>query len=111
VLIGNTLQVFVGQLPSDFLRINTATASSQQQQQEAADQQAALALQQQMVGVPYVQNATGRLSITVAQVISHTVIPESSKVNSCCVTNYHITYLYLFRLSLQLKLLDLFRRS
>ncbi|KAF4525942.1 hypothetical protein B566_EDAN013178 [Ephemera danica] len=39
-------QVYLGPLPSDFLRI----AASSQQQQEAADQQAALALQQQMAG-------------------------------------------------------------
>nr|CAD7195821.1 unnamed protein product [Timema douglasi] len=56
-------QVFVGNLPADFLRITAAS----QHQQEAADQQAALALQQQMVGVTYAQNASGRLSITVAQ--------------------------------------------
>ncbi|XP_067000727.1 toll-interacting protein [Anabrus simplex] len=56
-------RVFLGNLPPDFLRI---TASSQQQQ-EAADQQAALALQQQMVGMPYAQPMAGRLSITVAQ--------------------------------------------
>jgi hypothetical protein len=57
-------EVFVGTLPPDFLRITAAS----QQQQEAADQQAALALQQQMVGVPYAHNTAGRLSITVAQV-------------------------------------------
>lgn len=57
------LQVFLGQLPDDFLRIS----ATDQQQQEAADQQAALALQQQLVGTPYVQNAVGRLNITVAQ--------------------------------------------
>ncbi|CAG2057475.1 unnamed protein product [Timema podura] len=56
-------RVFVGNLPADFLRITAAS----QHQQEAADQQAALALQQQMVGVTYAQNASGRLSITVAQ--------------------------------------------
>lgn len=56
-------RVFVGTLPPDFLRITAAS----QQQQEAADQQAALALQQQMVGVPYAHSAAGRLSITVAQ--------------------------------------------
>ncbi|KAG8232250.1 hypothetical protein J437_LFUL011803 [Ladona fulva] len=54
-------RVFLGVLPSDFLRI-TATS---QQQQEAADQQAAIALQQQMVGIPYTHNSAGRLSITV----------------------------------------------
>jgi hypothetical protein len=57
-------KVFVGTLPSDFLRITVVS----QQQQEAADQQAALALQQQLVGVPYSHGVTGRLSITVAQV-------------------------------------------
>ncbi|PSN31565.1 Toll-interacting protein [Blattella germanica] len=56
-------RVFVGTLPPDFLRITAAS----QQQQEAADQQAALALQQQMVGVPYAHGTAGRLSITVAQ--------------------------------------------
>jgi hypothetical protein len=56
--------VFVGALPPDFLRITAVS----QQQQEAADQQAALALQQQLVGVPYAHGAAGRLSITVAQV-------------------------------------------
>lgn len=56
-------RVFLGQLPNDFLRIS----ATDQQQQEAADQQAALALQQQLVGTPYVQNAVGRLNITVAQ--------------------------------------------
>lgn len=56
--------MFVGTLPPDFLRITAVS----QQQQEAADQQAALALQQQMVGVPYAHGAVGRLSITVAQV-------------------------------------------
>lgn len=55
--------MFLGKLPDDFLRI-TAT---DQQQQEAVDHQAALALQQQLVGTPYVQNAVGRLNITVAQ--------------------------------------------
>jgi hypothetical protein len=62
--------VFVGTLPPDFLRITAAS----QQQQEAADQQAALALQQQMVGVPYAHNAAGRLSITVPQVQWHRMI-------------------------------------
>lgn len=57
------LQVFLGKLPDDFLRITT----TDQQQQEAVDHQAALALQQQLVGTPYVQNAVGRLNITVAQ--------------------------------------------
>ncbi|XP_046395618.1 toll-interacting protein-like [Ischnura elegans] len=54
-------RVFLGTLPSDFLRINATS----QQQQEAADQQAAIALQQQMVGIPYAHNSTGKLSITV----------------------------------------------
>ncbi|XP_046395615.1 toll-interacting protein-like [Ischnura elegans] len=54
-------RVFLGTLPSDFLRINATS----QQQQEAADQQAAIALQQQMVGIPYAYNSTGKLSITV----------------------------------------------
>jgi hypothetical protein len=57
-------KVFIGTLPPDFLRITAVS----QQQQEAADQQAALALQQQLVGVPYAHGVTGRLSITVAQV-------------------------------------------
>lgn len=58
------LQVFLGPLPSDFLRIS----ESVQQQQEAADRQAAIALQQQMAGAqPYVSHLVGRLSITVAQ--------------------------------------------
>ena len=57
--------MFLGNLPPDFLRIS----ASSQQQQEAADQQTALALQQQMVGTPYAQNPTGKLSITVDQVI------------------------------------------
>lgn len=56
--------MYVGALPPDFLRI-TATS---QQQQEAADQQTALALHQQLVGSPFVQNPAGRLNITVAQV-------------------------------------------
>jgi hypothetical protein len=56
--------VFIGTLPQDFLRITAVS----QQQQEAADQQAALALQQQLVGVPYAQGVAGRLSITIAQV-------------------------------------------
>ena len=61
--------MFVGKLPPDFLRITAKTNSfsTSQEQQEAADAQAALALQQQLVGLPYSQNATGRLSITVAQ--------------------------------------------
>ncbi|RZF38641.1 hypothetical protein LSTR_LSTR003447 [Laodelphax striatellus] len=40
-------------------------SESTQLQQESADQQAALALQQQMFGSSFVQNATGRLNITV----------------------------------------------
>ena len=60
----------MGTLPPDFLRITAAS----QQQQEAADQQAALALQQQMVGVPYAHTTAGRLSITVAQVCSHSYV-------------------------------------
>lgn len=56
-------RVFLGQLPSDFLRITETS----QQQQEAADQQTALALQQQLVGMQYNQRNAGRLSITVAQ--------------------------------------------
>lgn len=58
------VQVFVGQLPDDFLRIT----ASRQQQQEAADRQAALALHQQfLASQPYLANTVGRLSITVAQ--------------------------------------------
>lgn len=57
--------MFVGTLPSDFLRVSNDTT---QQQQEAADQQAALALHQQMVGMSFTQNTTGRLSITIGQV-------------------------------------------
>lgn len=56
----------MGPLQPDFLRVSATV----QQQQEAADHQAAVALQQQLVGgvgSPYVQNAIGRLSITVAQ--------------------------------------------
>lgn len=61
-------RVFVGKLPPDFLRLHAKTTyQTSQEQQEAADAQAALALQQQLVGVPVPQNATGRLSITVAQ--------------------------------------------
>lgn len=60
--------MFVGKLPPDFLRLNVSDAPTSQEQQEAADAQAALALQQQLVGLPYSQN-TSRLSITVAQAI------------------------------------------
>ncbi|XP_059481290.1 toll-interacting protein-like [Neocloeon triangulifer] len=58
-------QVFLGPLPSDFLRINV----SAQQLQEAADRQAAMALQQQYSGMPAYpqQNYVGKLNITVAQ--------------------------------------------
>lgn len=52
------VQVFVGQLPDDFLRIT----ASRQQQQEAADRQAALALHQQfLASQPYLANTVGRL--------------------------------------------------
>ncbi|XP_044736206.1 toll-interacting protein-like [Chrysoperla carnea] len=54
-------RVLLGSLPPDFLRVSATV----QQQQEAADHQAAVALQ--LVESPYVQNAVGRLSITVGQ--------------------------------------------
>ncbi|KAF7285041.1 toll-interacting protein-like [Rhynchophorus ferrugineus] len=56
-------RVLLGPLPDDFLRFNI----SPQEQQEAADRQTAIALQQQYSGVAQVQNAVGRLSITIAQ--------------------------------------------
>ncbi|XP_075235121.1 toll-interacting protein-like [Lycorma delicatula] len=56
-------RVLIGTLPQDFLRISDTS----QQQQESADQQAAIALQQQMYGSPFVQNAAGRLNITIGQ--------------------------------------------
>lgn len=58
------LQVFVGALPADFLRI----AVTHKQQQEAADQQTAMALHHQYISGSFVQNTVGRLNITVAQV-------------------------------------------
>lgn len=57
-------QVFVGELPQDFLRITV----SPQQQQEAADQQTALAIQQQL-SQSLANGFVGRLNITVAHVI------------------------------------------
>jgi hypothetical protein len=63
--------VFLGPLPSDFLRVNV----SAQQMQEAADRQAAMALQQQYSGAtggyqqqPQHPAYMGKLNITVAQV-------------------------------------------
>lgn len=64
-------QVFLGPLPSDFLRVNVST----QQMQEAADRQAAMALQQQYTGAtggyqqqPQHPAYMGKLNVTVAQV-------------------------------------------
>lgn len=59
------MQILLGPLPDDFLRVNV----SAQEQQEAADRQAALALQQQYAGgtATYLTSVPGRLSITVAQ--------------------------------------------
>lgn len=79
--------MFVGTLPPDFLRITAAS----QQQQEAADQQAALALQQQVVGVPYAHSAAGRLSITVAQVQWHNFL------FNICTTVHPVLLIFLRR--------------
>ncbi|RZB77485.1 CUE domain containing protein [Asbolus verrucosus] len=56
-------RVLLGPLPEDFLRINISV----QQQQEAADRQTAIALHHQLSGGQSYTNATGRLSVTVAQ--------------------------------------------
>jgi len=60
-------QVFLGSLPSDFLRVSSPAGNVQQ---EAADQQAALAIhQQQLAAMGGVQHThqMGRLNITIAQ--------------------------------------------
>lgn len=59
----------MGTLPSDFLRIvqSSGEAVNDQQRQEAMDAEAAMALQQQLVGVPYASNPMGRLTLTIVQ--------------------------------------------
>ena len=64
------MQVMIGELPGDFLRV-----SGQQQQMMMADERIAQILQaQQQAGFmhPVPANVQGRLSLTVAQVSSHT---------------------------------------
>lgn len=60
------LQVMVGELPSDFLRIN----STPQQQQSYADERVARILQaQQQAGfMPIPANVRGRLNVSIVQV-------------------------------------------
>ena len=64
------MQVMIGELPGDFLRV-----SGQQQQMMMADERIAQILQaQQQAGFmhPVPANVQGRLSLTVAQVSSQT---------------------------------------
>lgn len=69
-LILFVLKVFLGPLPSNFLRLES---HSPQQQQEAADQQAAIALHQLQMQVmpPVIDPRMGRLSVTIVQVLNN----------------------------------------
>lgn len=61
-------RVYVGDLPKDFLRLDTVSLdnSTSRSQQEAADQQAAMALQQALSGVQG-ERDRNRLNITIVQ--------------------------------------------
>ncbi|XP_035212957.1 toll-interacting protein-like, partial [Stegodyphus dumicola] len=58
-------QVMLGELPSDFLRVTPITA----EQQLALDEQAAIALQQQLSGNTIASAVSGRLTISVIEVL------------------------------------------
>jgi hypothetical protein len=66
-------QVFLGALPSDFLRPNNSLSNHNSNHQTDLDQQTALALQNELAGAystasSLIQNPVGRLNITVVQV-------------------------------------------
>lgn len=65
---GVVFQVLVGDLPSDFLRLNTSA-----DHQVAVDHHTAAMMQAQAAGVQVFAPSVSRLSITIAQVTNHSI--------------------------------------